>query len=221
LFELHKYKSVIFDCDGVVLQSNKIKTKAFADTLKFENKNLVDIFISYHLQNGGVSRYEKFKYFYKNIKKDSNYVYKTNIAVKKYASKVFNHLVSIDYVPGFLDVLNYFNKKKIPCYIVSGGDQQELHKVFKMRRIFTKFEKILGSPLSKFKNAEYLFELNLIDKPSLLFGDSLIDLKIANKYEIDFCFIKQFSEWKFGISVSKKLSHKYIYNFKDPVVSFK
>jgi len=32
--ELKQYKTLIFDCDGVILNSNKIKTQAFYDVAK-------------------------------------------------------------------------------------------------------------------------------------------------------------------------------------------
>ena len=69
MFNLLNYKVAIFDCDGVILMSNQMKSKAFALTLKNEKKKLVNEFMSYHQQNGGISRYVKFDYFYKEIKK--------------------------------------------------------------------------------------------------------------------------------------------------------
>ena len=220
MLKLCHYKSVIFDCDGVILQSNQLKTSVFAEVLVSEKKNLVDSFISYHKKNGGVSRYKKFEYFYKNIKQDKDHENKSRIAVKRYSSLVFNHLLSIDYVPGFINILSYFNRNNIPCYVVSGGDEIELHKIFKSKEIFNKFNKVLGSPQTKYKNAENLSLSNLIKKPAILFGDSSIDMKIAIRYGIDFCFVKQFSEWKFGSTISSKFFFYNIFNFNDPLVSF-
>ena len=57
-------------------------------------------------------------------------------------------------MPGFTNLLNFLNEEKISCYVISGGDQQELHRVFKIRGIYSKFVQILGSPISKFKNVE-------------------------------------------------------------------
>lgn len=220
MLNLNKYKSVFFDCDGVILQSNKLKTQVFTEVLSSENSNLLEEFISYHKKNGGISRYHKFKFFYKNIKKDKDYAYKSDLAVKRYSIQVFKNLISIEYVPGFVEILNYFNKNDIPCYVISGGDEQELHKVFKKRNIFSRFQKILGSPKSKFDHAETLNNENLFKKPAILFGDSQLDMKIALKYGLDFCFIIQFSEWKFGKTIVEKFGYNNLYNFYDPLISF-
>ena len=67
MIELRKYNSLIFDCDGVILNSNKIKTNAFRKVLEQYNPKAVDEFIKYHLSNGGISRYEKFKFFINTI----------------------------------------------------------------------------------------------------------------------------------------------------------
>ena len=219
MLSLNQYKTVFFDCDGVILQSNNIKTNVFRDVLESEDKNIVDKFISYHKKNGGISRYKKFEHFYKFLKKDRDFKNKSMVAVEKYSSLVYNYLLSIDYVPGFTNLLNFLNEEKIACYVISGGDQQELHKVFKIRGIYAKFVQILGSPISKFKNAETLNKAMLIKKPAILFGDSLVDMKIACKYGVDFCFINQFSEWKFGKLVVRKYNYTSIDNFNDPLLS--
>ena len=62
-----KYNSIIFDCDGVILNSNAIKTEAFRNILNNYDLNAVDEFIDYHRKNGGISRYAKLEHFLKNI----------------------------------------------------------------------------------------------------------------------------------------------------------
>lgn len=220
MLNLNNYDAVFFDCDGVILQSNHIKTKVFAETLIYEDQESINSFISYHMKNGGISRYKKFEYFFKNIKQDQNYKNKSIDAVQKYSKKVFKYLISANFVPGFLNIINYLNNKEVPCYVISGGDQKELHKVFKIKGIVSNFQKIMGSPLSKFDHAANLNYLKLFDKSCILFGDSFVDMKIAKKYNIDFCFLSQFSEWQFGEMMSKKLNYYSIYNFNDPLVSF-
>ena len=57
MFDLSKYKYALFDCDGVILQSNELKSAAFAGALAGEPEDLVAQFVAYHKENGGVSRY--------------------------------------------------------------------------------------------------------------------------------------------------------------------
>ena len=64
---INSYKSIVFDCDGVILNSNSIKTQAFYDTTAFLGVDVANELKNYHLANGGVSRYYKFDYLLNSI----------------------------------------------------------------------------------------------------------------------------------------------------------
>ena len=63
MIDLQEYEYFFFDCDGVILDSNKLKSSAFAESLVDEPSSLIANFIEYHKKNGGISRYEKFRCF--------------------------------------------------------------------------------------------------------------------------------------------------------------
>ena len=69
MINFEKYSFIIFDYDGVVLDSNKLKSEAFAEALKNEPPDLVLELVEFHKNNGGISRYEKFLYYFEEIKK--------------------------------------------------------------------------------------------------------------------------------------------------------
>ena len=60
---LTKYNSFVFDNDGVIMDSNAAKTDAFAKALEGEDQELIEEFLQYHKDFGGISRFEKFEYF--------------------------------------------------------------------------------------------------------------------------------------------------------------
>jgi phosphoglycolate phosphatase-like HAD superfamily hydrolase len=202
--DLSKYKCAIFDCDGVILQSNEIKTNAFLESLKCEPANLVDQFISYHKSNGGISRYVKFKHYYRNIKREKYYTRMTEEAILRYSKIVIEKLMLADYVPGVMDAVNYFNDRNIPCFVVSGGDQSELHKVFLQRKINDNFIEILGSPVTKKQHILEMKKSNKLKFPGIFFGDSYTDMEAADIAGFDFIFIYGCSEWNDGIGISIK-----------------
>ena len=72
-FEIGRYDNFIFDCDGVILDSNEVKTLAFMEVMNNESVLHRKEFIEYHIENTGISRYKKFKYYYTKIKKINNY----------------------------------------------------------------------------------------------------------------------------------------------------
>ncbi|MFH7588150.1 HAD family hydrolase, partial [Oceanimonas smirnovii] len=57
------YVTLVFDCDGVVLNSNKVKTEAFYKAALPYGEAAAQAMVDYHVAHGGVSRYKKFAYF--------------------------------------------------------------------------------------------------------------------------------------------------------------
>ena len=216
--DISKYKTVIFDCDGVIFQSNKIKTNAFRETLIGEPDDLINEFILYHKNNGGISRYVKFEHYYRDIKHEEQYLLMSEKAIYRYAKIVLDQLIEVQYVPGFLDIIDYLNKNKIPCFIVSGGDQSELHDIFIRRKIFDKFIEVLGSPITKNIHIETMVNNNKLNYPVIFFGDARSDMEAALKNGIDFCFVSQFSEWFGWKLMAKKFMHNTIKNFEELII---
>ena len=62
-------KTIIFDFDGTIVDSVNIKTEGFAELYNEYGNNTVKQVVKYHLLNGGVSRYDKIRYFQENILK--------------------------------------------------------------------------------------------------------------------------------------------------------
>ena len=58
-----RYKSIIFDFDGVILESVHVKARAFR-SLFVAYPEQQDRIVQLHLQHGGWSRYEKFRRIY-------------------------------------------------------------------------------------------------------------------------------------------------------------
>ena len=59
---------IFWDFDGVILNSNKVRDKGFETVLSGFPKEEVDKLLKFHRQNGGLSRYVKFRYFFEEIK---------------------------------------------------------------------------------------------------------------------------------------------------------
>ena len=60
-------KCLVFDCDGVILDSVPVKTRAFARLAEPYGEEARDRFVMYHTVHGGVSRYKKFEWFFREI----------------------------------------------------------------------------------------------------------------------------------------------------------
>jgi len=215
MLDLSKYKCALFDCDGVILQSNALKSAAFAEALAGEPEDLVAQFVAFHKENGGVSRYVKFEHYFKNIKGEENSQHKIDEALTSYAGIVFDQLKKVDFVSGVVSVVEYFNNRNIPCYVVSGGDQEELREVIAYRGIDHLFVDILGSPVTKNEHVSFLVQSNSMVYPSIFFGDSRSDMVAAKGNDIEFCFVSRFSEWFVDKQLIDEFFDATILDFED------
>ena len=195
MINIDKYDFFIFDCDGVILDSNKLKSDAFSEALPDESPDLVEEFVAYHKNNGGISRYEKFKYYFEDMKKQVNAEIEITNALNNFAAIVSEGLLKCNYIPGVVELIGeLFNLNK-RLFVVSGSDEKELIQVFRKRGIDYYFENIYGSPANKKENTRKVVESLNEGKIGIFFGDSKSDYDASKKFGLDFVFVKGYSEW--------------------------
>ena len=195
MIDFANYEVFIFDCDGVILDSNKLKSKAFEHALFSEDKEHVEKLIQYHKDNGGISRYEKFEYFYSEICPSSQKKLRIKEALEIFAKKVSKEMLDVDLIPGILDFLKRLKSLNKKIFVNSGSDETELNEIFELRNLTHYFEQIFGSPLNKHQNIERISRTHNINDRAIFFGDSVSDYVASQKYGMEFVFISGSSEW--------------------------
>ena len=181
-----QYKYIIFDFDGVLAESNEVRFEGFQLLFKNYPEDQVDKLVEYAKLNGGVSRYEKIRYFFESIRNESINDESIQDYAKQYSDLVKQKVVEAFPVKGSLEFLNRY-KDKYVFSIVSGSDQNELRSVCKERMIYNFFVDILGSPISKEKNIFNLLADRKWEKGQCVYiGDSINDLHAAQNNGIDF-----------------------------------
>ena len=196
--KLSKYKYIIFDCDGVILNSNNIKTEAFGEVVSDFGDLAVKRLKIFHLKRGGISRYEKFKYFLETIALELNLNLK-NVSLEELIQKyslVVKRRLEVCEINN--QIINFRKISQAKWFIVSGSDQKELREIFDKRKISKNFDGgIYGSPLNKEEIFDNLLKKNKINESeSIYIGDSQYDHISAAKFNLDFLFLKKWSEFE-------------------------
>lgn len=173
-------KTVLWDFDGVILDSMKVRDWGFKEIFKDFDQVLVGKLLEFHRKNGGLSRYVKIRYFFEKIIGKSV----TEEEVLKYAIKfstlMRNELTNSNNL--ILDSVNFIKSKhkEYNFHIVSGSDEEELKFLSKQLKIDQYFISIHGSPTPKNSLVANLLEYNNYNKLSTcLVGDSINDYEAA------------------------------------------
>ena len=129
--QLSDYSIYIFDCDGVILDSNQLKIEAMKNALEahFSAQDLIIECIDYFRHNFGKSRFHHVAHFLDNI-----------LDIKKEQRNKLEQLILADFskqcrtlylmaqlTPSFMAFLDQCKGRR---YVASGSEQGELRGVF-------------------------------------------------------------------------------------------
>mgnify|MGYP001208657342 CR=1 FL=1 len=200
------FKNILWDFDGVILDSMPTRDHGFREIFKLYPSHLVDELIVYHKNNGGLSRFNKIHYFFRNILKKKI----SEREVRRYANKfsiiMKEQLANPEYL--IEESMNFIklNYKYYNFHIVSGSEHNELNFLCNKLRIKKYFYSISGSPTPKVELIKNLMDEEAYgNKETLLIGDSLNDYEAAKTNEIKF--------YGFNNLSLKNMSDEYILDF--------
>lgn len=173
-----RFKIILFDFDGVLIESVGLKDHAFETLFKDYPQHLDEI-MDYHLSNNATIRFKKFRYITKNILgKRYNEETETNLS-KKFSSLVFSGLVNCPYVKGGKEILDSF-RDRIPLYLASISPADELDEILEARKLKEYFKKIYAVPWIKTAAIRDIMDReNVIPEDIVFIGDSYEDFKSA------------------------------------------
>ncbi len=180
-----KFKVIVFDFDGVLLESVKIKDDAFKTLFKDYPEHLEKI-MEYHLSNNATVRFEKFKYITENILgKSYNKETEKNLS-KIFSGLVFRSLVDCPFVLGAKEILDSF-QDRIPIYLASRSPADELAKILEKRKLKKYFKKIYAVPWIKTDAIRDIINEEDVSTEDIVFvGDSDEDFRAAQSTGVFF-----------------------------------
>lgn len=144
---LDELEALVFDFDGVILESAGLKGDAFLELFADHPEHL-DAIRAHHLENLGVSRFDKFDWIYRNLLKRPLSEDESLKLGRGYARLVVEKTATIPFVPGALEVLESLAGRK-PLYVASATPHEELLALVERRGLDGFFERVVGSPPDK------------------------------------------------------------------------
>ena len=179
-------KGIIFDFDGVIVESIQVKTDAFANMYNKYGKSVINKVVNHHESNGGMSRYEKIKYYHNNFLNKEITSKEIQELSDSFSKIVVDGVITSAYVQGVLDFIKK-NKKNYKYYISTGTPTDEILHILDKRKISSYFTDVYGSPEKKHIHIKKIINDYEYNKSELLFiGDSPTDYNASIDCGINF-----------------------------------
>lgn len=178
---LNYWQAIIFDFDGVVVESGDIKAHAFAELYRDHGEAIAQAAVAYHRTNGGMSRYRKFHYFQQHLLKKPPLTQKEEQELdRRFSLLVMNAVIACQSVSG-ANTLIQEAAPHIPLFVASGTPENELRIIVERRGLSAYFTQVRGAPaLKETLIADILSSYTLASERVLMIGDALVDYESAH-----------------------------------------
>jgi phosphoglycolate phosphatase-like HAD superfamily hydrolase len=183
-----EYKVILWDFDGVIMDSMPIRSLGFKKVLQHYPAEQLAELLKFHQHNGGLSRYVKFRYFFEKIRNEPI----TEAQILALADQFSGIMLGLLFNKKLLinDSVNFIkhNPKNQEMHIVSGSDGTELKQICEALNLNSFFKTINGSPTPKKELVKQIISSeDYTARDFVLIGDSINDWEAAQTNGIDFC----------------------------------
>lgn len=179
-------KAIVFDFDGVLVESVNIKAEAFMALYPDADEEDHVRVLNFHKENGGMPRAEKIRYFETDI-----FGRNINDAELKKMCDLFSKIVedkvaNCPWVPGAKEFL-VSHSSRLPLFVASATPQEELRRIVVSRNADFYFKGIFGSPKKKDEHIRTVLHSYGLDKREIVMvGDAMADFSAATSCDVRF-----------------------------------
>jgi phosphoglycolate phosphatase-like HAD superfamily hydrolase len=173
-------QAVVFDFDGVLVESVGLKTEAFAALYEAEGPKIAADVRKYHLMHGGMSRYAKFRYYEEVLlKRPPPNAERMAELDGRFSDLVEDKVIDASAVAGAQDLLNLLHGR-LPLHVISATPEAELLRIVRGRGWQEFFYLVLGSPRTKQDSLRMALTYGSYEPNKvLMIGDAMSDFEAA------------------------------------------
>jgi len=178
--------AVVFDFDGVIVESADVKTDAFVELFSEHGPDVAAAVKAHHLANMGISRFVKFAWIYANLLKRPLSEADSAALGEKFSALALDKVLAAPFVPGAEAALAAL-APRLPLFVASGTPQGELDMIVDRRGLRGAFREVHGTPREKPVILADVMARHGLDASQVLFvGDGLSDYKAATATGVEF-----------------------------------
>ncbi len=179
-------EQIIFDFDGVILDSADLKVDAFAKVYAGEAEEPIAAIMEYQQAHGGVGRREKFVYFEREVFGRAGDARSVQNLCDQYAATISEGMRNAVFIPG-AEALLQACLGRARMHVVSGMPQEELEEIVVERDLGRFFESLYGAPTTKTVAFRAILQATPIAPDrSIAIGDSTTEFDAAMETGVPF-----------------------------------
>ncbi len=173
---------VVLDFDGTVCDSADVKTEAFRLLyLDEQGAEFADAVQRYHLDNVGVSRYDKIRHVEERMLGREATPQRVEEVAARFAALVVEQVIASPLLPGVAEFVGGLHGR-VPVAIASATPTDELRTIVAAKGLDGWFAAVEGSPETKGEIVRgYLRRFGADPARTVMVGDQLSDLRAAEE----------------------------------------
>lgn len=172
-------RAVVFDFDGVIVESVEVKSRAFVELFP-ERPDLHAAILEHHQEHLGLSRYEKIRWILAELLEEPVDEGRVEELASRFSDLVLEATVRCPMVPGAEATLHALEAANIPAYVASGTPETELRRIVERRGLDERFRAVWGSPREKPQILRAMLrDADLPAQAVVMVGDGLSDYRAA------------------------------------------
>ncbi len=177
---------VIFDFDGVIVESNAIKDRAFYTLYLPYGEAAAQRANELHMLNPGASRYEKFAIIHREVLGCEITSRESQALGQGFTALCFEAVCDCPLVAGAEEFLTIYSKR-LTLALASATPEEELVAIVEKRGLSRHFRHAFGKPPSKVENLHRILTCeNLAPDRAVFVGDQPSDRDAARQVGVPF-----------------------------------
>ncbi|MBW2118562.1 MAG: HAD family hydrolase [Deltaproteobacteria bacterium] len=178
-------RTVIFDVDGVLLESTEFRDRAFVYIFRSIGCRDENRILEIHRKHYGLYRKKKIILIYEDFFQETPSQTLVDKLHARFTDWILKRVFNCPFVPGAIEFLEC--KGDLPCYIVSAIPEDELGIIVRYHKLDKYFDGIFGSPTRKKAGIESILDENgFLPQEALFIGDRISDFRAAMETGIHF-----------------------------------
>lgn len=182
---MRKPRVLVLDFDGVVIESNAVKTEAFRDVFARFPEHC-EAMMAYHKSHVSVTRFAKFDQLLERLGRPGDMTLRAEIAAD-FSRRTLERMMTVPFVPGAEAFLLEMTAR-LPVYLASVTPAEDLEVILDQRGLRRWFRDVYGCPPWTKADAvrDVLRREECLPDDALLLGDSAGDQRAAAETGVEF-----------------------------------